>query len=92
MVPSLNLPLSSILTPQARSRLIGRSTLRTLFNRVFFGQSLSNALVRHDELRNLMIQERVDFRNLLGNVFLVLLARLQARIQGRQQQDRRDSS
>lgn len=79
IVPSLNVTLASILSPDARARMSSNSTLRGLLSSVFIGQHLTNALLHNQEVRSLMYQEGVTERGIEQGMFTYLVSRLYRR-------------
>lgn len=81
IVPSLNVTLASILSPDARARMStnSNSTLRGLLSTIFMGQHLTNALIHHQEVRSLMDREGVTERGIEQGMFTYLLSQLSRR-------------
>jgi len=75
-VPSLNIPLSSILSSNAKSKIIGRYSSSVLRISIFNRENLINALLYNQEVQDLL--SRVNFRpGAIGvNAFLMILTLL----------------
>ena len=74
-VPSLNIPLSSILSSNAKSKIIGRYSSKVLRTSIFNRENLINALLYNQEVQDLL--SRADFRpRSIGTYAFITILRL----------------